>query len=138
MGSTSHKSDLAYHTPTFSFWSSSVHSCANHTNTLKLVNFKDGSVANDGDIHTFHNVRCVRSDIKAVDTSVGTEEKYYTFEVTTTPSSAKVRIMNIKPKYHDGIKLMGGESMIFLSLKKAILLNGFLLWLMRIPIFLLI
>ena len=72
---------------------------------------------NDGTIGDFY--------FKVKDGSFNNEESsfnfktinkdYFALTITTTPSDATVQIMNIKPKYYDGINLKKGEYIVKIS-----------------------
>lgn len=46
-----------------------------------------------------------------------TKMKYYSLNIKTSPSNAKIRIMNIRPKYTQGIKLESGKYHVNISKK---------------------
>ena len=66
------------------------------------------------------HVKRTQKEPKNILTHKGTKKivipiKKFSLSVQTTPSDARVRILNIKPKYHDGIKLKKGKYHIEVS-----------------------
>lgn len=56
-------------------------------------------------------------NIGSASTEIIAKPKLYTLSVKTTPKKAKVRILNIKPRYRDGIKVSSGKYHIAASAK---------------------
>ncbi len=54
---------------------------------------------------------------KYINPSVKTNRNVFSLRITTVPADARVQIMNIKPKYYDGIKLKKGRYDVKISKK---------------------
>ncbi|SMG66667.1 hypothetical protein BMETH_679_1 [methanotrophic bacterial endosymbiont of Bathymodiolus sp.] len=90
---------------------------ASNYNHTQIVNYNYGDEVTAYDIHF---ADCIKNNIAIRNPVTAKEEKSeksskYALSIISSPLSARIRILNIKPKYHNGIRLSRGKYHIEVS-----------------------